>query len=212
MSMEEPEPLLLSLDDDLAVVAQLVPGASGPVAAGAPPWALERESFTRRVQSLEPTLRRICTALTRDPTEAEDLLQNAMLKAYLHRGSFQGRSPLVGWLYGIIRHEHDEAARSKARRWALLSAEQARFGEALGACGPASGHTPEDRLCLAEDAGRVRTLLGELPEEFRTVVVLCDLEGLTHEQAAGRLKVPVGTIKSRHARGRARLREALAGA
>lgn len=210
--MEEQEPILIPLEEETAVVAQIPAAApSGPEAGGAPPAAWDREQFAHQVRALRPTLQRLCAALTRDPSEADDLLQNALVKAFQHRRSFQGRSPLAGWLYGIIRHEHDELRRLHARRRALVTAEQARFGEALGGLTPQTESSPEDRLCSAEDAGRVRVCLESLPEVFRAVVVFCDIEGLSYEQVAEILGLPVGTVKSRHARGRARLREALAG-
>lgn len=206
--MEEQEPILAPPEEEAAVVAHIPNGAVFQ-ASGGPPSLWNREQFSIQLQRLIPTLRRLCQSLARDRNEAEDLLQNALIKAYIHRTSFQGRCPLAGWLYGIVRHEHDEYTRQHARRRALLSGEERRYGAALAGWQPMPGETPEEGLNQAEHRAKLRACVERLPDAYRTVVALCDLDELPYEQVAERLDLPLGTVKSRHARGLSRLKEVL---
>lgn len=206
--MEEQEPILPPTEEEVAVVAQAPSGALYAASGGLPPrWS--GEDFTAQVQGLIPVLRRLCQAFTRDADEGEDLLQNALLKAYTHQRSYQGRGPLSGWLYSIIRHEHEEQVRQIARRRALLDLEQKRHGMLLEELNPEPGMTPEEGVGRAERRRQIREGIERLPEPYREVVGLCDLEELPYEEVAARLGLPVGTVKSRHARGVMQLKELL---
>lgn len=190
------------------MVAQAPSGALYTASGGLPPrWS--GEDFSAQIQGLIPVLRRMCQALAHSKDEGEDLLQNALVKAYLHRRSYQGRGPLSGWLYGIIRHEHEDQVRRVVRRRALLDQEQRRHGVPLEELSPEPGLTPEEGVNQAEHQRHLRACVERLPETYREVVALCALEELPYEEVAERLGLPVGTVKSRHARGVMRLREVL---
>jgi RNA polymerase sigma-70 factor (ECF subfamily) len=181
-------------------------GIVTPIVAPAQDWT--RDDFQREVQPHLPRLHRVCLALCRDGAQAEDLLQNSLVKAYLGRKSFAGRGSLVGWLFGIIRHEHEEVVRTAARRRSLMTRaiEQCTLAvEDLFASQPPS---PEAWVGVAEEGSILLECLQELPEPYRVVVWLCDVEELGHEEIAQVLDIAPGTVKSRHSRGRARLREA----
>jgi RNA polymerase sigma-70 factor (ECF subfamily) len=208
--MEEPEPLLIPPEEETAMVAQAPGLFLLQTSGGLPPALWSKEQFAAQIRGLIPTLRGLCLSLTHNRNEAEDLLQTSLMKAFVHRKSFQGRSPLAGWLYGIMRHEFEEQVRQRARRRALLSCELEREGGAwIGETTP--GRSPEEQVDQAEYRARLRACIERLPELYREVVMLCDLEEHSHEQVAARLALPLGTVKSRHARGLARLREALQG-
>jgi RNA polymerase sigma-70 factor (ECF subfamily) len=135
--------------------------------------------------------------------EAEDLTQQAFLEAAKSYHSFRGESQLSTWLYGI--------ALNLVRNY-LSRAPECRYffvGEdAL--CGHASPElTPDD---VAEQNQTLRLLeesLAELPENMRSILLMMGLNDLTYEEAASRLTVPVGTVRSRLSRARAALRTKL---
>lgn len=165
-----------------------------------------RRCFEAAVEPLLPRLHRFCLALCRSRQEAEDLLQDSLVRAFLHRDSRDSDSWL-GWLCGIARHQFLEQRRSQARRRSLLDSVLEGASSVLGSLfsGGIEQPDPEARLCRAEEAERVLACLHALPEKFRLVVLLCDVEDLDYEEVARVLGVPLGTVKSRHSRGRARL-------
>ena len=105
---------------------------------------------------------------------------------------------MASWLYGVARRIAVRARRDLARRRELERRRLARLGASEPVSAPPAEPWPE----LYEELDR-------LPEPFRAAVVLCDLEGHSYEQAAGLLDCPVGTVQSRLARGRERLRRRL---
>ena len=166
-----------------------------------------RERFEAEVQPLLPRLHRLCLALCRDKQEAEDLLQEALVRAYVHRESYGERGSLFGWLCGIIRNQFIETRRAVARRRSLLDSVLEGASSVLGSLftGGVEQKDPEARLCSNEEAELMLRCLHSLPEKFRLVVLLCDVEELGYEEVSAALGIPVGTVKSRHFRGRAQL-------
>ena len=141
------------------------------------------------------------------PEEAADVTQEAFLKAFRKLNTFRGASGFYTWLYRIALNTAASRRRSAARR-------PLRFG--LGQGGGLS-HDPTDTADgpagVAEAAERtalVRAALNSLPEDYRTAMVLREIEGFSYEQIAAVLGVPVGTVRSRLHRGRGELRERLA--
>jgi len=173
-----------------------------------------REDFARAVRPLFPPLLRLCRTLSDTPEAAEDLLQNALVKAYQHRASYRAEAPLLGWLYGIVRNEHMDIVRHTARRRGLVRDALDRFGTLFedwfsSETGPNSLPNPERSLELMRDTESVLAGVRALPEPYRTVVWLCDIEELSYQEVSETLSLPLGTVKSRHARGHARLRTAM---
>jgi len=176
--------------------------------------AWSREDFARAVRPLFPPLLRLCRTLADTPEAAEDLLQNALVKAYQHRASYRAESPLLGWLYGIVRNEHMDSVRHTARRRGLVREALERFGTLFedwfgNENGPSPLPTPERSLELLRNTESVLSCVRGLPEPYRTVVWLCDIEELSYQEVSEALSLPLGTVKSRHARGHARLRTAM---
>lgn len=146
------------------------------------------------------------------PAEAEDIVQETFLRAYRGLESFRGESSLKTWLYTIalnrVRARHGTLARLRE-----LFKSRSRAGDDDApteldlAADP--GATPEETAVRREQRARLRQAVQNLPEEFRLAVVLRDLEGLSYGEVAEALKVPIGTVRSRLARGRAILKEAL---
>jgi RNA polymerase sigma-70 factor (ECF subfamily) len=163
---------------------------------------LTREQFSRRVAPFLPQVFRFCLALAGTREAAEDLLQNALVRAYTHRDSFRGEGSMAGWVCSIARNEHLEHG--------LMRSAVERFGEVFEDWFSTSPE-PSPQYCaeLTEDREELLEALQALPQVFRTVVWLCDVEDMAYADVSELLHLPVGTVKSRHARGRERLRQAL---
>ena len=166
-----------------------------------------RARFEADVERLLPRLHRLCLTLCRDRQEAEDLLQDSLVRAYLHRDGYQRRGSFFGWLCGITRNQFLESRRSLARRRSLLDSVLEGATSVLGSLftGGAEQQDPESQVCHSEEAELLMRSLHTLPEKFRLVVLLCDVEELGYEEVSEVLGIPVGTVKSRHCRGRAQL-------
>ncbi|HSB35784.1 MAG TPA: sigma-70 family RNA polymerase sigma factor, partial [Thermoanaerobaculia bacterium] len=125
--------------------------------------------------------------------------------------SFRGESTLKTWLYAIalnrIRARRGALARLRTLFGGAGSGPDPDFSLLDAAADP--GLTPEENAVVADQRRRLRKAVLGLPEEFRMAVVLRDLEDLSYEEVAVTLSVPIGTVRSRLARGRALLKEAL---
>ena len=131
----------------------------------------------------------------RDPDEAADALQDALISAYRAAGSFRAESAVTTWLHRIVVNAClDRVRRRQARPTVPLPEDAA--GE------PAE---PGDRMADRDTAMAVEAALGQLPLEQRAAIILVDVEGYSVAETAVLLGVAEGTVKSRCARGRARL-------
>lgn len=165
------------------------------------------------VERCNQRLFRTAWSILKDRTEAEDIVQNTYLRAFAGIGSFEGRSSLTTWLTRIAINEALQRRRSRERR-------AARFAEA-GVSDlqehrnhimqeSAYSSTPDIELGRAQIKTVLEAAIADLPEDFRMVFLLCEVEGLSAEEAAAILDVPRATIKTRNFRARRRLRAALA--
>jgi RNA polymerase sigma-70 factor, ECF subfamily len=181
----------------------VTPTATGGSGAAAAPAGRD-EAFQTYVVGEIAVLYRVAVTLTRNPTDAEDLVQDTLLRAYRAVERFDGRHPRA-WLLTILRHTHYNRVR-KQQPLLLDDGESAQ--RVLEQTGPAAPSSEE--VALSEQFEPViAQALVDLPKEFRAVIDLVDLQGLSYAQAADRLGIPKGTVMSRLHRGRRRIREAL---
>jgi len=145
------------------------------------------------------------------PYEAEDVVQETFLRAYRGLERFRGDSSLKTWLYAIALNRARARHGTLARLRSLVApAPKPADGDAWTVIDAADGAaTPEEAAIERERRARLRVAVRELPDEFRAAVILRDLEGLSYEEVAEVLKVPIGTVRSRLARGRTLLKERL---
>lgn len=148
--------------------------------------------------------------LTRDPVLSDDVVQDAMVRAFRAFGQFRGESPRA-WLLAIVRNCARTAQAGRGRAVALVMTESALSEEAAAEMSHKAdpGPTPEEEVQRNETIGRVRTAIEAIPEPFREAVVLRDLEELSYAEIAEVTGVPIGTVMSRLARGRAMLAKEL---
>lgn len=149
---------------------------------------------------------------TGNPEDAADALQDALISAFKRAGSFRGEAAVTTWLHRIVVNAClDRLRRAKVRSADPLPddlEEHASRGSVLA--GASSGSDPEAQALAGDRRDRVLAALDELPPDQKAALVLVDMEGYPVQEAARILEVPTGTIKSRCARGRARLAVLLA--
>lgn len=161
---------------------------------------MKRDETTFDVPAQLGVMRRYARALTRDDVEAEDLVHDALVRAYERRASFEpGRGTpgtgLRGWLLSVLHNVFVDRRRSRA-------AEARREAESLALADRAAAPAQEHQLRLAQ----VRDAFMVLPEEQRAALHLVAMEGLGYAEAAATLGIPQGTLMSRLSRARATLR------
>lgn len=147
-------------------------------------------------------LLRVANSLTRNYAEAEDLVQDTLLRAYRGIAGFDGRHPRA-WLLTILRNTHIN--RNRRRRPELLRDPDAATDRMLSAASDERTDAGIDDEIDVE----IINALGSLDEPFRRVVELVDIDGLSYAEAAEVLDVPVGTVMSRLHRARSRIRDRL---
>jgi RNA polymerase sigma-70 factor (ECF subfamily) len=140
-----------------------------------------------------------------DRESAADLTQDVFLRVYRHLGSFRGNSTLKTWVYRVGLNQCRSRLSRKRHPEQPLAEEGAEGVAPL----PDTGRGPEEQAMAVEAAERVSGALAAIPLAFREAVVLRDLQGLEYEEIAELLHVPLGTVRSRIARGRDALRVAL---
>jgi RNA polymerase sigma-70 factor (ECF subfamily) len=149
-----------------------------------------------RIVELLPKLRRFARALTRNPHDADDLVQLSLERALGHLEQWQADTRLDSWLYGILKNAWIDELRARGRRERVFdSPEQSESVPDPG--GDASGTLAIDQA------------MEQIPEDQRLAVALVLIEGLPYKEAAQIIGVPMGTLTSRLARGRQALQELL---
>ena len=138
--------------------------------------------------------------------DAEDLLQDSMLRAFEHFDQLRDTAAGRSWLFSILVRTNLNRVRSTARRSEHLTADMndGEFETALAEWVPNA--TPEEWLDRRESANRVGRVLDDLHPDLRSAILLTDVEGFSHLEAARMLQVPEGTVASRLFRARAALR------
>ncbi len=183
-------------------------GVPGPVQErpGTEPSAAD-DRFARYVVPEIDVLLRVANTLTRNHAEAEDLVQDTLMRAFRSIDTFDGRYPRA-WLLTILRNTHIN--RHRRRRPELLD-DPDRTLATVADTSP-SGESPEGLVVGATFDAVVEDALAHLPEEFRRTIELVDIEGLSYAETAQILDVPIGTVMSRIHRARHRIRDRLAAA
>jgi RNA polymerase sigma-70 factor (ECF subfamily) len=155
----------------------------------------DRYAFDTLVQRHRDRLWAVALRTMRDPEEAADALQDALISAFRAAGSFRGDSAVTTWLHRIVVN----ACLDRIRR------RKARPSVPLPDQGPGEPVERRDRIAERDTAMVIEEALGQLPVDQRAAITLVDLQGYSVADSAIMLRVPEGTIKSRCARGRARL-------
>jgi RNA polymerase sigma-70 factor, ECF subfamily len=151
-----------------------------------------------------PVMYRVALSLTGQPSDAEDLVQDALIRAYQAIDRFDGAHPRA-WLLTILRHTHLNRVR---KRSAVLLADGDGVAQTMDRLGTA---VPGAEEVVVNDMFEavVARAMDDLPDKHRRVIQLVDIDGLSYQDAADSLGVPRGTVMSRLHRGRKRIRSRL---
>jgi len=158
-----------------------------------------------------PQLYSAALRMTRNSSDAEDLVQETFLKAYRSFASFQDGTNLRAWLFRILTNTFINTYRAKQRRpqeTDLADVEDLYMYKRIGALQTAARSAEDQMFDLFTD-DEVKASLEELPEAFRLPVLLADVEGFAYKEIAEMLDIPIGTVMSRLHRGRKAMRKRL---
>ena len=172
----------------------------------------KRAEFERQALVHADALYGAAYRLTRNPRDAEDLVQDALLRAFRFWDSFEQDSNCKAWLLRIVTNTFiNEYQRKKRSREVLdaATAEQEATDGVLVHAEATIQKNPERTLLDRSVSDDVQRALEALPDDFRTAVVLCDVQGLSYKEIADIMQTPVGTVMSRLFRGRKLLAAAL---
>jgi RNA polymerase sigma-70 factor (ECF subfamily) len=196
---------LLADQAKMTQVAELVTRAKGG----------DSLAFDRLVELHAPAVYNLAVRVTHSREEAEDCVQEAFVRAFAGLRNFRGEAAFSTWLYRVALNVAREAAKKRARRplpATDLMSEDSDDPPDLGRMDLPEGNDrddPESAVVADEKRAVVLRALRSLPEHYREVVILYDLQGLSYEEIATVLSTRIGTVKSRLNRGRLALKEAL---
>ena len=173
----------------------------------------DQADFAEQAMEHMPSLYSAALRMTRNPADAEDLVQETYLRAYRGFGGFSEGTNLKAWLYRILTNTFINRYRAKKRR-----PEETDFDDVedfylyrrLGGLEEArAGRSAEDELMDLFPEAEVKDAVESLPENFRMAVLLADVEGFSYKEIAEILEIPIGTVMSRLHRGRKLLQKRL---
>ena len=189
--------------EDAALVAALKAGSE--------------EAFSLLIAQYSQPLYSLIARSLQDPADAADITQEVFIKVFRSIRSFHGEASLRTWLYRIALREASNQRRWWTRHKRAEMTIDAPVGDGedgddaicLSGLLMDRGGSPYDHVAQTEMKGRVEDALRKLPEAYRTVVVLREMEGFCYEEIGEILDLPAGTVKSRLTRGRAALKQIL---
>ncbi|WP_345752309.1 sigma-70 family RNA polymerase sigma factor [Microbacterium rhizophilus] len=199
----------LDLADTDDATARPVPAEASPEADAGPETA--RDQFQEQALPFMDQLYGAAMRMTRNPSDAADLVQETFVKAFASWASFTQGTNLKAWLYRILTNTYINTYRKKQREpyqgtiddledWQLGGAESTTAMSSRSAEAEAIDHMP---------ASVVKDALQSIPDDFRMAVYLADVEGFAYQEIADIMKTPIGTVMSRLHRGRRLLRDLL---
>jgi len=176
----------------------------------------DKGAFDALVLKYQHKLVKLVMRYVRNPAEAEDIAQEAFIKAYRALPQFRGDSAFYTWLYRIAINTAKNAVVSRDRNPVEYDLDRSNNDESYDMQGRMKdSETPEGLVLTDEIRSTVNAAIDALPDDLRTAIVLRELEGLSYEEIAAAMACPVGTVRSRIFRAREaidrRLREVFEG-
>jgi RNA polymerase sigma-70 factor, ECF subfamily len=187
--------------EDASIVAELKAG--------------NEDAYTRLIAQYHQTIYNLVYRILDDPTDASDTTQEVFIKVFRGMSSFHCQSSLKTWMYRIAIHEASNRRRwffrHKVQELSIEPVPDEREGRSLSLRDSLvdSAESPFETVSRGQVRARVEQVLQELPEHYRTAVVLRDIEDLSYDEIAAMTDTSLGTVKSRLVRGREALRKRL---
>jgi RNA polymerase sigma-70 factor (ECF subfamily) len=196
--------------DSVSVFGALVGVTEGAPGSAAGDGAHRLAAFEELLQRHLRSIYRVAYRLAGNHDDAEDLAQEALVEAFRAFDRYQPGTYFDRWVYRIMTRTHIDRVRHRGRRpETSLDAPASSNGETLIARIGDVRDDPQYRTEATDLDGPVQAALDSLPDEFRAVVVLADIEGLSYDEIALAVGRPIGTVRSRLHRARDMLRRAL---
>ncbi len=170
----------------------------------------DEAAFEDLVKKYSGPILNFCRRLVGNATVAEDLAQEAFVKFYLGLSGFDPSRPVSPFLYRIAHNHCLDWLRKKKVPTVALVWEDENGGEARGADAPDSSLAPDELVERAEVQQAIDEALASLPPVYRSALIMRHREGLSYEEIAAALDMPLGTVKARIHRGREKLQQKLA--
>jgi len=171
----------------------------------------DRAAFAAEAMQYAPQLYSTALRMTRNPSDAEDLVQETYLRAYRSFATFQAGTNLRAWLFRILTNSYINTYRAKQRRpqeTDLDDVEDLYLYKRVRSIDP-STRSAEDTLFELFTDDEVKSALESLPDTFRVAVLLADVQGFSYKEIAEMLDIPIGTVMSRLHRGRKAMQKRL---
>ncbi|MBO7394120.1 MAG: sigma-70 family RNA polymerase sigma factor [Abditibacteriota bacterium] len=171
-----------------------------------------RDEFDELVRRHHKQAYNVAYRIAGNHADAEDLVQEAFMRAYRFFGQYKREMPFESWLYKIMSNAFIDMLRKrpKVQIRSLDKPVETDDGEASFEV-PDKGPTPEEQTMANETQSEIKKALDELPEMFRMAVIYADIEGLSYEEIAEVMNCNIGTVRSRIHRGRKLLKDKLTG-
>ncbi|MDP3483598.1 MAG: RNA polymerase sigma factor RpoE [Sulfuricella sp.] len=170
----------------------------------------DKHAFELLVAKYQRKLGRLLSRFIRNPTEVEDVVQEAFIKAYRALPSFRGESAFYTWLYRIGINAAKNYLVSEGRRPPTTTEFDSEEAEGFEDAEQLRNiNTPENELMSKQVAETVNKAMDSLPEELKTAITLREIEGLSYEEIATMMNCPIGTVRSRIFRARETIAEKL---
>jgi RNA polymerase sigma-70 factor, ECF subfamily len=167
-------------------------------------------AFEELAMPLVPSLYNLAFWLSRNSADAEDLVQEAILKSLRGFAGFEPGSNFKAWIFRILRNTYLTSVTGlAAARTVALEVELAEGSDAIYPEAVIDRQTPEMNLLVLSDRAALQSAMEKLPAPLLEVILLCDVEEMKYKEIATVLEIPIGTVMSRIARGRAALRSLL---
>lgn len=170
----------------------------------------DKKAFELLVSKYQRKLLRLVSRLVHDQAEAEDVVQEAFIKAYRAMANFRGDSAFYTWLYRIgINTAKNYLVTQRRRAPTSTDADIEEAETFVDADGLRDINTPESMLATKQIAATVNSAMASLPEELRNAITLREIEGLSYDEIAEAMTCPIGTVRSRIFRAREAIAEKL---
>ena len=170
----------------------------------------DKHAFELLVAKYQRKLGRLLSRFIRNPTEVEDVVQEAFIKAYRALPSFRGESAFYTWLYRIGINAAKNYLVSEGRRPPTTTEFDSEEAEGFEDAEQLRNiNTPENELMSKQVAETVNKAMDSLPEELKTAITLREIEGLSYDEIATMMNCPIGTVRSRIFRARETIAEKL---
>lgn len=163
----------------------------------------DKQAFDLLVLKYQRKIMRLLSRMIRDPSEIEDVAQEAFIKAYRALPQFRGESAFYTWLYRIAINTARNWLAQNNRRPSTPSAQESEDGETFDATDNLTDNSnPESEMASRQIADTVNKAMNDLPEDLRNAIVMREIDGMSYEDIAESMNCPIGTVRSRIFRAR----------